>query len=397
MARQLGVSRLCDVKRFLLPVLTLSLAVSAQAAPFTLTLSTSEQKIEKGNVKNYPVRKSWVLPADGIAASKKHNKFSSQLSAKLSGIEKQVNARKPLPATFKNVGGTWIAADQNGWIFDRDGTKANILKAIKAGKNTAQVAFKVVKPQRSVQLLAQRGVLNYVTTGTSSYAGSPDFREKNILVGASKLDNFFIAPGHVFDFNNEIGQIDASTGFVKGFVISDGTLQKEDGGGICQVSTTIFRALYKAGLPIVERHDHSHRVKYYDPVGFEATVYAPDLNLKMKNDTGKYLFVQAGWDKQAQSLRFDIFGANTGRTVNISKPVITNFKAPPKKPSYTQDNRVALNTRRLLDQPMQGMTSVITRTIKVKGKTVSQDKLKSTYKPWAAVYGVNPKDKRLKD
>ena len=255
----------------------------------------------------------------------------------------------------------------------------------------------MVKPQRSVQLLAQRGVLNYVTTGTSSYAGSPDFREKNILVGASKLDNFFIAPGHVFDFNNEIGQIDASTGFVKGFVISDGTLQKEDGGGICQVSTTIFRALYKAGLPIVERHDHSHRVKYYDPVGFEATVYAPDLNLKMKNDTGKYLFVQAGWDKQAQSLRFDIFGANTGRTVNISKPVITNFKAPPQKPTYTADNRVALNTRRLLDQPMQGMTSVITRTIKVKGKTVSQDKLKSTYKPWAAVYGVNPKDKRLKD
>lgn len=395
MGRQLPVSRLKGMK-FLAPALLLTLAVSSSASAFQVMLSSSEQKIQKGKVTNHPIKKTWTLPEAGITASKKHNKFSSQLTPRLDQIEKQVNARKPRPAIFKNVNGSWVAVDQNGWIFDRDGTKANILKAINSGKNSAQVAFKVVKPQRSVQLLAQRGVLHYVTTGDSSYAGSPDFREKNILVGASKLDNFFIAPGHVFDFNKEIGQIDASTGFVKGFVISGGTLEKEDGGGICQVSTTIFRALYKAGLPIVERHDHSHRVKYYDPVGFEATVYAPAKNLRMKNDTGKYLFVQAGWDKQAQTLRFDIFGANTGRTVNISKPVITNFKAPPQKPTYTVDNRVALNTRRLLDQPMQGMTSVITRTIKVKGNTISTHKLTSTYAPWAAVYGVNPKDKRLK-
>uniref|UniRef100_UPI001C2F668B VanW family protein n=1 Tax=Deinococcus sp. GbtcB9 TaxID=2824754 RepID=UPI001C2F668B len=75
-------------------------------------------------------------------------------------------------------------------------------------------------------------------------AGSPDFRERNILVGASKHDNFIIAPGHEYNFNEEIGQSDASTGFVKGFVISGGTLSKGDGGGLSPVSTTILRALY---------------------------------------------------------------------------------------------------------------------------------------------------------
>lgn len=382
----------------LLALLTLSLAASAGAAksqPFKLILHASENKIEKGEVRNHRVVKSWVLPSAGVARSKKYGKVSSVLSGKLSGIFAQVNARKPRPATFRNVGGRWVATEQTGWIADRDRTKANILKALKAGKSSAEVAYKRVVPARSVKLLASRGVLRHVSTGSSSYAGSPSFREKNILVGADKLDNFFIAPGHTFDFNREIGQIDASTGFVKGFVISGGTLSKEDGGGICQVSTTIFRALYKAGLPIVERHEHSHRVRYYDPVGFEATVYAPAKNLRMKNDTGRSLFVQASWNRRAQTLQFDVFGANTGRKVRIGKPVVTHFKAP-AGPSYTPDVRVAKGGRRLLDTPAQGMTSVIERvTVYPNGKK-TQDTLKSVYKPWGAVYGVNPADKRLK-
>ncbi|MFC4424752.1 VanW family protein [Deinococcus navajonensis] len=390
------------MKRMFPALLTLSLGVAAsahaassQTQPFKLILKSSEQKIQKGEVTTHPIVKSWVVPAAGVKASRKYGKFSSTLTPLLNRIETQVNARKPVPAVFRNAGGRWVATDQTGWVFDRDRTKANLLRAIKAGKGSAQVAFRAIRPARSVAVLAKRGVLWHVSTGQSSYAGSPGFREKNILVGADKLDNFFIAPGHEFNFNEEIGRIDASTGYVKGFVISGGTLEKEDGGGICQVSTTIFRALYQAGLPITERHEHSHRVKYYDPVGFEATVYAPAKNLRMKNDTGAHLFIQAGWDRQAKTLRFDVFGANTGRDVKISRPVITNFKAP-KKPSYTPDPRVAWGGRRLLDTPAQGMTSVLTRTVKVDGKVVRKDTLKSVYKPWGAVYGVPKGDKRLK-
>lgn len=383
------------MKCLLLPLLTLTLAASAQAqTPFKLILRASEQKIQKGEITTHPVVKSWTLPAAAVKTSRKVGRVSTTLTPLIDSIEKSVNARRPVPAVYRNVGGTWVASGQTGWIFDRDATKARLLKAIKAGKGSAEVAYRRIEPRRSVQTLARRGVLWHVSTGTSSYAGSPAFREKNILVGADKLDNFFIAPGHEFDFNREVGQIDASTGFVKGFVISGGTLTREDGGGICQVSTTVFRALYQAGLPITERHEHSHRVKYYDPVGFEATVYAPDKNLRMKNDTGRYLFIQAGWDKKADTLRFDVFGANTGRTVNISRPVITNFKAP-AAPSYSPDVRVALGGRRLLDTPMQGMSSVITRTVKVRGKVIRKDTLKSVYQPWGAVYGVNPGDRRL--
>nr|WP_255677078.1 VanW family protein [Deinococcus sp. 23YEL01] len=371
------------------------MVATAHAADFKLILKDEASTIRKGELKTTPIVKSWAVPAASVKATRKVKRLSTTITPILDRMEKTINARNAKPAVFRNVSGSWVATDQTGWTLNRAATKANLLKAILAGKDTAQVVVKRAVAARSVKLLAKRGVLWHVATGQSSYAGSPDFREKNILVGASKLDNFFIAPGHEFNFNEEIGQIDASTGFVKGFVISGGTLTKEDGGGICQVSTTVFRALYQAGLPITERHEHSHRVKYYDPVGYEATVYAPGKNLRMKNDTGQHLFIQASWDTARETLRFDVFGANTGRTVNVSRPVITDFKAP-ADPSYSPDDRVAPGDRRLLDQPMQGMTSVIQRTIKVGGKTISSDTLKSVYKPWGAVYGVNPADPRLK-
>ncbi|GBF07186.1 vancomycin resistance protein [Deinococcus aerius] len=384
--------------RRVLSLLTLSLVTAvgtAGAEPFRLTLHATEYRIEKGKVTPRAVVKSWVLPAGGVARSRQYGKVSTTLSGTLDRIFDQIDARQPQPAVFRNVRGHWVAADQTGWLADRERTKARLLRAIRAGKPAAEVVYRTLVPRRSVRELARRGVLWHVSTGESSYAGSPAFRERNVLVGAAKLDNFFIAPGHEFDFNAEVGQINASTGFVKGFVISNGTLAKEDGGGICQVSTTIFRALYKAGLPVTERHEHSHRVGYYDPVGFEATVYAPGKNLRMRNDTGKYLFVQASWNRAAQTLRFDVFGANTGRRVQISPPVVTNFR-PSGAPSYTPDPGVVLGQSRLLDTPAQGMTVVMRRVVAYPGGESSQDILRSVYKPWGAVYGVNPGDRRLK-
>lgn len=373
----------------------LSPAHAATAPSFSLVLHAQEPRIENGELRKQNVVKSWPMNAKGVKFSKEAGKFSGLLSAGLDLAERQINARAPRPATFRNVSGHWIATQQNGWTLDRDRTKQNILKAILSGQHNAEAAFKVKAPARSVQVLAERGVLNHVSVGNSSYKGSPAGRVTNVLVGAGKLDNFFVAPGHTFDFAKEVGDISAASGFVKGYVISGGTLEQEDGGGICQVSTTIFRAMYKAGLPIVERHEHSHRVEYYDPVGFEATVYAPAKNLRMKNDTGKYLFVQASWDRKAQTLRFDLFGAKPARTVSIGKPTVTAFR-PPAQPSYSPDPRVRVGGRRLLDVPVQGMTSTIVRTIKTADGKVAKDTLKSVYKPWGAVYGVAPGDRRLR-
>jgi vancomycin resistance protein YoaR len=225
----------------------LPFASQAAGAPatFQLVFSTQEPRLEGGTVRRVSIVKRWPLNAPGIAASRKAGTFSRPLSASLDRAQRQIGAHTPQPATFRNVGGHWIAVQRSGWTLERDRTKQNILKAILAGKSTAQAAVIIRSPQRSVTLLAERGVTEHVAVGRSSYRGSPPLRVTNILVGAQKLDNFFVVPGYTFDFAREVGDISASTGFVKGYVISGGTLERGDGGGICQVSRENLKSVYQ--------------------------------------------------------------------------------------------------------------------------------------------------------
>lgn len=379
-------------------LLTLSLGSSLAAntfPPFKVIVEAPEPIIRSGQLVKQDIVKSYALDAQAVARSRHIGRLSSTLEPSLKKALKAIAGRQPKPALFRNEGGHWVARQVTGWSLDEKEARKAIEHAILSGKNEVRLTVKLNVPQRSVKLLAERGVLYHVATGKSSYRGSPSFRVRNVEVGASKLDNIFLAKGEELNFNKQVGEISAKTGFVPGYIIAGDTLEKEDGGGICQVSTTLFRMAYTAGLPITERHQHSHRVAYYDPVGLEATVYAPAKNLKFKNDTAASLFIQASWDSRAQTLRFDLFGAKPDRTVSISQPVVSDFK-PPAQPTYTVDKRVSPGGRRLLDKPMQGMTSVITRSVKFPDGTVRKDTLKSVYAPWGAVYGVAPGDKRLK-
>jgi vancomycin resistance protein YoaR len=373
--------------------LTLAQAPKSAPASFKLTVTTSEPFIRKGKLGVEVIKKSFALNAQDIARSKKFGKISSQLTPKLEGIFKSLT-REGKDARFNLENGSWVARQRSAWKVDENRTRENLLEAIKSGKSSAEVALTVTPPKRNVRNWAESGIVTLYGKGSSSFAGSPSFRVRNIIVGASKLDNHYLEDGQELDFNASVGAINKATGFVEGFVIVGGTLEKEDGGGICQVSTTLFRAAYNAGLPITERHEHSHRVKYYDPVGFEATVYAPAKNLKFKNDTGKTLLIQAEWDEQKQTLAFYFFGRAPDRQVTVSDPVISDFK-PAAPASYTADPNVRLGAQRQVDTAMQGMTSVITRRVVMSDGKVRKDMLKSVYKPWGAVYAVNPRDPRL--
>lgn len=360
---------------------------------FVLTVTVNEPFIQKGKLNVQIIKKSFALNAQAVKRSQKFGKISSSLEPKLSAIFKALT-REGKDARFNLEKGSWIARQRSAWTVDVKATRANLLAALKAGKSSAAVALEVKPPQRNVRNWAESGITTLYGKGISSFKGSPEFRVRNIIVGASKLDNDYVEKDAELDFNASVGDINKATGFVKGFVIVGGTLEKEDGGGICQVSTTIFRAAYNAGLPITERHQHSHRVSYYDPVGFEATVYAPDKNLKFKNDSGKTLLIQTEWNEKAQTLGFYLFGRAPDRKVSISAPVISAFK-PAAQPSYSADPKMGLGSSRRIDVPMQGMTSVITRRVTMNDGKVRKDTLKSVYAPWGAVYAVNPRDSRL--
>ncbi len=164
------------------------------------------------------------------------------------------------------------------------------------------------------------GIKEKIGTGKSNFAGSPRNRIYNIGHAVKKFHGVLIAPDEEFSFVETLGDVDKSTGYKEELVIKNNETIPEYGGGICQISTTLFRAILNTGLKVTERRNHAYPVSYYSPQGTDATIYIPHPDLRFVNNTGHYVLLQAHID--GTILTFDIYGTNDGRTVEVGKPVV---------------------------------------------------------------------------
>jgi len=201
------------------------------------------------------------------------------------------------------------------------------------------------------------GIFELISEGISSFSGSPSNRIHNIKKGASKFNGVLVKPGEEFSFNKTLGPVGSATGFLPELVIKENKTIPEYGGGLCQVSTTAFRAALLAGLPILERKEHAYRVKYYEWLygsGVDATIYSPHPDMRFKNDTGHYILIQTR--VSGTKLVFDFYGSKDGRNGVINKPTI------------------------LWSSPDGSLATVFTRNIFQNGKLVKTDTFKSLFK-----------------
>lgn len=368
----------------------------APARTVSLVVVAPEPVLSDGRVQVTYLRRAFPLELTSDQQAQVLNqKDPEPAAAPVLALFRQIEARVPQDARFfLDADDTWTARARTGWTVDRAATLARLRQALKGGQGEVRVTVKLTPPGRTVRQLAAAGVLRHIGSGTSDFSGSPDFRVHNIRVGSGRLSGMLLKPGAVLDFNRMVGAINARQGFVPGYVIAGNTLSLEDGGGICQVSTTLFRAAYNAGLEIVERHAHSHQVSYYDPPGFEATVYAPNLNLRVRNDTAGGLLVQASWDLNAQTLRFNLFGTRQ-REVSVSAPRMSRIR-PATPPSFMVGPALSSGQTVRVDMPSQGADVQIERRIVDPDGTVRRDVTRSTYRPWGGVFAVHASDLRLK-
>ena len=193
-----------------------------------------------------------------------------------------------------------------------------------------------VKPVLTTDKANTFGIKELIGSGTSLFKDSMDSRVYNINLASQRLNGILVAPNETFSFDKALGDISAFTGYKQAYVIANGRTVLGDGGGVCQVSTTFFRALLNAGLPIVERHAHAYRVGYYEedsPPGLDATIYSPTVDLKFRNDTGNYILIQSVINLSQDRLTFFLYGKKDGRTVVMTNPVITS-QTPPPPPLY---------------------------------------------------------------
>jgi len=238
------------------------------------------------------------------------------------------------------------------------------------------------------------GVRELIGRGTSKFVGSIPNRVHNIVLSASKFKGVLVAPGETFSFNDILGDVSGLTGFKQAYIIKEGKTVLGDGGGVCQVSSTFFRAALNAGLPIMERAAHAYRVGYYEqdsPPGFDATVYSPHPDLKIKNDTPGHILIQSNVDIKKSTLAFEIYGTLDGRVASTSKPVVSDQVAPPED-LYVDDPTLPAGTVKQIDYKAWGAKVTFNYLVQRGGETVYKKMFVSNYRPWQAVFlrGVGP-------
>ncbi|NOY14777.1 MAG: hypothetical protein GXP43_01010 [bacterium] len=315
--------------------------------------------------------------------------------------QKQTFDIKPQDALFRYQNGRVITfqPSKNGFLTDLGQLKKDLKQTFfqitnspaPTKKISITITGKTIPPKITTHNSNDYGIKELVGQGESWFAHSIPNRIHNIALAASKINGILIAPGETFSFNKYLGEVSARTGYRQSYVIKQGKTILDDGGGVCQVSTTLFRAILNAGLPIIERHAHSYRVSYYEQKaspGLDATVFAPYVDLKFKNDLKSYILIQAETNKAKKHLVFKLYGTKDNRQVNMSKVRIWD-QSPPPPPLYQDDPTLPPGTTKQIEWPAWGAKVAFSWTVTKNGQILYQKTFFSNYKPWRAVYLKN--------
>ena len=250
------------------------------------------------------------------------------------------------------------------------------------------VQSKVVKPDITVSKINNFGIEELIGEGNSNYSHSIQSRIFNIKLAASKFHGILIQKGETFSFNKIIGDISSNTGYQPAYIIKNGRTVLGDGGGVCQVSTTMFRAALNTGLPITERNAHAYRVSYYEndsQPGFDATIYTPSVDFRFVNDTQSAILIQMTNDDVNNLLSFKFYGKKDDRKVQIS-PVTVWDVVPPPEPSYEDDPNLKTGVLKQIDYAAYGSKAKFEYKV-IKNGTVDIDQtFYSNFQPWRAVF-----------
>lgn len=208
---------------------------------------------------------------------------------------------------------------KKGLILNMDKNKKKITETILAGEQTIVLEADEIEPEiTTTDDINNFGLTSLLGKGESNFAGSPKNRIHNIKIGALKMNGIILKPGEEFSFNNLLGEVGPEQDYLAELTIKKNKTIPEYGGGLCQVSTTVFRAAIYSGLKITERYAHAFPVKYYNPQGFDATIYPPHPDLRFINDTPNYLLIQS--KIKGSQLTFEFYGTSDGRTVILQGP-----------------------------------------------------------------------------
>lgn len=312
--------------------------------------------------------------------------FSDNLiKTKILEISRKLN-RSPQDSVFiiENGKAVEFTPSKDGIIVDEN----SLLGQIKELPTEIDIPVIKTSPKIKNEDVNTLGINTLLAKGQSNFKNSIANRIYNINLAQSKFKGLLVPPNEIVSFNEVLGDVSGLTGYKAAYVIKDGKTVLGDGGGVCQVSTTLFRAVLNAGLPIIERRAHAYRVGYYEqgfPPGLDATVYSPTTDFKFKNDTPAYLLIQPSIDLNSLALTFEIYGTSDGRVSTVSKPIVASSVAPADD-LYVDDPTLPAGQIKQIEHRAYGAKVTFNYKVTRNGEELINQKFVSNYRPWQAVY-----------
>ena len=298
-------------------------------------------------------------------------------------------ASEPKDAKFEIVEDTvTIVPSENGVKVDVKRAIEGMLEASKTSDNRqTMLATEVAEPKLTTEDARNMGIKEKVSSYTTHYDASQMSRVHNIKTLAAELDGTILAPDEVFSFNGNIGPRTAGKGYKEAPAIINGELQPSLGGGVCQVATTLFNTVFFGGYEVVERSNHSLFISHY-PTGRDATVSYGGPDLKFKNNSKNYMLIKA--NASSRTLTIDFYSTSQRVEVTYTTSAPRNYKTFPTK--YEDDPTLAKGVTKVKNHGSPGRDVTVTRTTKIDGKVVKEEKFFSRYKPKTAVIRVGTKE-----
>jgi vancomycin resistance protein YoaR len=277
---------------------------------------------------------------------------------------------------------------------------AAIQAAVNTHKNSATLSFTNLTPDVTDAATSQElGITELVHEEHSFFFGSSEPRIQNIEKSASEFHGLLIAPGATFSMAANMGDISLDNGYSEALIIFNGRTIEGVGGGVCQVSTTLFRAAFFAGFPIEERHPHAYRVSYYEKTaangrssnlaGLDATVFIPLVDLKFTNDTPYWLLMETYISRAANRITWKFYSTSDGRSVEWETSGPVNI-VEPKKPLYKKNPDLKAGEIKQVDWEADGADVRVDRWVYRDGAIIISDVFRTNYAPWRAIYEYGP-------
>ncbi|RMH02160.1 MAG: hypothetical protein D6706_00655 [Chloroflexi bacterium] len=288
-----------------------------------------------------------------------------------------------------------VAPHINGRELDIEATLNRLQQQIGTPDHAIPFVIREITPTvHADATAAELGITELISEKTTWFRGSTDARKHNIARAAANFYGIVIAPGEEFSFNKYLGTISEADGYAEGLIIVGGRTIRGIGGGVCQVSTTMFQTAFWAGFPITERWEHGYMLGYYNDgegPGMDATVFSPIVDFRFINNTPYHLLIENYYNEEEESLTFKFYSTSLGRTVVKEGPIFEDIVPAPTEDVWQFDETLEPGTVEQIDWATEGARVTVNRTVyNANGDLILQDSFVSNYIPWPNVFNYGP-------